>query len=187
MSTVMDFLLQHRSIRQYLEKPVREEDLLALLEIAMAVPADCKNQSWEFVVITDPEVLDQLWQNLKFNKYNAPAAIAICRSPDASDDEPSQEFRLQDYNAAVENVLMAAAQMGLSAMWVEIYPIPLLVEIVSKILELPSEAAPLCLVFLGYLENEFPLRAHLDERRIHWQKYLRNHLPHPENSDDPLK
>ncbi len=54
----MKAILERRSIRKYTDEPVSDDDLSNLLKAAMAAPSAGNQQSWEFVVIRDRDILN---------------------------------------------------------------------------------------------------------------------------------
>lgn len=168
---IIALLSSRRSIRRYEERPVPEEMLRLLLQAAMAAPSACNSQPWEFVVITAPEVLDRLRERLMFARYNAPAAIVVCGNPELANNTTARQFWLQDCSAATENILIAAAGLGLGAVWIGIHPLPSVIEPVKEILRLPEQVTPLSMVYIGYPADERPAADRYDERRVYWQEY----------------
>ena len=66
----IECILKRRSIRKYQDRIVREEDIKILLESAMAAPSARNQQPWEFYVISNKVVLDQIrgvGRNFDFN------------------------------------------------------------------------------------------------------------------------
>ncbi len=53
----MEALLTRRSIRHYTAQPVPDEVVHQLLEAAMSAPSASNEQAWQFIVITDRQVL----------------------------------------------------------------------------------------------------------------------------------
>ena len=78
---IIGLLRARRSIRAFQPRPVEPELLRQLLVAAMAAPSACNSQPWEFVVVTQPEIMDRFREKLLSARYNAPAAIAVCGNP----------------------------------------------------------------------------------------------------------
>jgi nitroreductase len=171
MNDIIKTIFKRRSIRLYQPQAVEPEKLHLLLEAAMAAPNACNSQPWEFVVVTETDTLEQLRNGLFAGKYNAPAAIIVCGNEKLANNTASRFYWVQDCAAATENMLIAAASLGLGAVWLGVYPLPNVIKTVSKILNLPSECVPLCVVYTGYPAEEKPARTQYDERRVHWQQY----------------
>ncbi|MCX6098040.1 MAG: nitroreductase family protein, partial [Caldiserica bacterium] len=53
----MDTIRNRRSIRKYTADPVPQELVTRLLQAAMSAPSAGNEQPWEFIIITDREVL----------------------------------------------------------------------------------------------------------------------------------
>ncbi len=167
----MDHILKRRSIRAYSPRPLERELLVQLLRAAMAAPTACNSQPWEFVVVTDEGVLGRLRQNLFAGGYNAQAAIAICGNPAIANNSAGRHYWVQDCSAATENILLAAAGLGLGAVWIGVYPLPDVIRRVAEILSIPEGVTPLSIVYLGYPAEDKPPRTQYDEHRVHWQQY----------------
>ena len=171
MNPVMEAILKRRSIRKYEDRPVSKEQLTELLKAAMAAPTACNSQPWEFVVVTDPDVLSKLKGKLMFAKHNAPAAIVVCGNPKVARNAACKRFWIQDCSAAIENILLAAVGMDLGTVWIGLHPVHNFESKVEKILELPEHVTPLGMVLVGYPAEEKTPRTQYEQRRVHWQRY----------------
>jgi len=49
-----------RSIRKYQDKPIESEKIDSLVEAVLRAPTSMGKNSWEFVVVTDPGLLQKL-------------------------------------------------------------------------------------------------------------------------------
>ena len=168
---ILETIFSRRSIRLYTGQPVEPEKLLQLLQAAMAAPNACNSQPWEFVVVTEPEVMDQLRSRLYSGHYNAPAAIVVCGNLQIANNSAAKYYWVQDCSAATENILIAAAGLGLGTVWIGVYPLPSVIKPVSEVLNIPENVIPLCVIYVGYPAVNPPARTQYDERRVYWQKY----------------
>jgi len=168
MSDFMDVILKRRSIRKFTKQPVEKEKLILLLEAAMAAPTAMNAQPWEFVVITDEEVMDRFRNTLMFAKMNAPAAICVLGSSRRQKNKAGEKFWVQDCSAATENILLAATALGLGSVWIGIHPVTLFKRQVSEILNLPEGVTPLNLIYIGYPAEEKEPRTQYEDERVHW-------------------
>ena len=57
---LLDLVKQRRSIRNYLDKPVEREKIIACLEAARLAPSACNSQPWKFIVVDDETVKNNL-------------------------------------------------------------------------------------------------------------------------------
>ena len=133
MST--DIILSRRSIRKFTDEPVSDADMKALLEAGMAAPSSRNLKPWHLVTVTSRETLDRLGEAHPHGKmlFTATAAIAVCGQIDISPD-----FWVQDCSAATENILIAAAGLGLGSCWLGIHPREERIEAVGAILGDPG-------------------------------------------------
>jgi nitroreductase len=171
MTEVLDLIFNRRSIRKFQEREVERELLIQLLQAAMAAPSACNNQPWEFVVVTEKEKMDELRSRLIFGRYNAPAAIAVLGNPSLAIKALGKDFWVQDCSAAVENLLIAAAGLGLGAVWLGVHPVSAIVKDMREVLQVPESVTPLAVIYVGYPAESKPPRTQYKEERVHWQHY----------------
>jgi nitroreductase len=174
MNSTLETIFKRRSIRKYTDQPVEPEKLDLLLQAAMAAPSAMNCKPWEFVVVTDPEKLAQFRKRLIFGNRNAPAAIVVCGNPSLSTNPAARLFWVQDCSLAGENILIAAAGLGLGTVWVGVHPVAEFVRVVREIVSLPKHITPLGLLYVGYPAEEKPARTQYDAGRVHWQKYKKH-------------
>lgn len=169
----MQIIKQRRSVRRFEDRPLDPELIHCLLEAAMAAPTACNSQPWEFVVVTEPEMLDKMRGKLLFARYNAPCAILVCGCVDIANNSVARFYWVQDCSAAMENMLIAAAGLGLGAVWIGVYPMPAYVKSVREIFNLPEKVTPLGIALVGHpAPGAVPRpRTQYDEHRVHWQIY----------------
>jgi nitroreductase len=160
----IDMILARRSIRKYSGRPVEDDLITALLEAAMAAPSSSNRKPWHYVVIHDKETLKQLADAHMYGKMlaQAAAAIAVC-----GDQEISPDYWIQDCSAATENILIAAASLGLGAVWLGCHPRKARVEAIRRILGIPDRIGVLSLIPIGYPAEVKEPRTQFDESRIH--------------------
>lgn len=170
MDTI-ECILKRRSIRKYTDREVDKDSIIALLKAATAAPTACNRQPWEFIVVTEKEILNELRSKLYAGKYNAPVAIVVCGNMDLAFPGPCKDFWIQDCSAAIENMLLAATALGLGSVWIGLYPLPSNLPPIYKILDIPEEVIPLGVVYVGYPAEEKEARTQYDEKRVYWQKY----------------
>jgi len=164
----LDVILKRRSIRRFTDQPVEKEIILRLLEAAMAAPSAMNAQPWEFVVITEPKVLERIHNSSLFAKMKAPVVISVLGSRRMQKNKAGERFWVQDCSAASENILLAATAFGLGSVWVGVHPVTLFEDQISRILNLPEGVRPLNLLFIGYPAEEKEPRTQYEEQRVHW-------------------
>jgi nitroreductase len=173
MSEILETIFKRRSVRQFLDRPLEPETIHCLLQAAMAAPSACNSQPWEFIVVTDAAMLDGLRAKMQFARYNAPCAVVVCGSPHLGHNSAAKHFWVQDCSAAMENLLVTAAGMGLGAVWIGVHPLPSNEKRMRDLFNIPPEVTPLGVAMLGYpAEGAVPQpRTQFNEQRVHWQIY----------------
>lgn len=108
-------ILTRVSVRRYLDKPVSDELITAILHAAMAAPSGVNRQPWEFVVVDDSAKLKKLAEALPYAKMTAeaPLAIVVCGNRSRFLDGVDDNLWEQDLSASSENILLAAHALGL--------------------------------------------------------------------------
>jgi len=162
----MEAILSRRSIRRYTGEPVPEELIKELLEAAMSAPSASNEQPWQFVIIDDRRILDEI---PKFHPYahmlkEASLAIAVCGD---LNEEMISGYWIQDCSAATQNILIAAHAKGLGAVWLGVYPREERAKTVQKLLGLPEHVIPLCFISIGYPAEKKPPSNRYNESRVH--------------------
>ncbi len=171
MPDIIDTIFRRRSIRRYQAKPVERDKLELLLRAAMAAPSACNSQPWEFIVVTDAELLDRLRDKLRFARYNAPAAIVVLGNAEVANNSAAKRFWIQDCCAAIENILLAATGLDLGSVWIGVHPVPSFERHVRQILSIPEEVTPLGIVYVGHPDEEKAPQTKYADRRVYWERY----------------
>lgn len=163
---VFEAIYARRSVRSFeAGRKVEREKIVELLKAAMAAPSACNIQPWEFVVVTEPALLESLKATTGENgPYNAPVAVAIC-----GDDSriPWKDHGVIDCAAAMENMLIAAPELGLGCVVVGGFD----KAAARRLLGIPEEILPVCLVYLGYPAEEKKPRTRYLEEAVHWERF----------------
>lgn len=104
----------------YVQTPVPREDLIRILEAGLAAPSGCNEQTTSLIGVDDSALLAALGKVLgKPNIASAPAAICVLTQRIIAYEDTC--FSVQDYAAAIENMLLAITAMGYASCWVEGY------------------------------------------------------------------
>ena len=167
-----------RSIRKYLDKPVEEEKLQAVLEAVRLAPSWANMQCWRMVVVKDKEARQKFsdlsyveaYMAPKGYKANpskkalaeAPVVIVLCADPANSGTIWEQPYYLVDCGIAAQNLMLAARAQGLGTVFVGIYE----EEKIKALLGIPAGVRVVGLFPLGYPPEEGkagPPRKPLDE------------------------
>jgi nitroreductase len=163
----LDCILSRKSVRKYSEQPVTDEQIDTLLRAAMAAPTGKNVRPWEFVVVRNREVLDAMAEALPYAKMLTQANVAIVVCGDAE----KSAYWYVDCSAATQNILLAAENMGLGAVWTATYPYEDRMDVCKKALNLPDNILSLCVIPVGYPAKPFQPMDKYDTTKIHNEKY----------------
>lgn len=158
----LEAILKRRSVRSYTGDPIPREDLEKIVDAARLAPSGYNRQPWEFIVVTDRSVIDQLkiaalWME------DAGAIIAVVM-------ETSSEFWLEDGSAAIENILIASTALGYGSCWLQGDTEPREEEL-KGLLGIPDDKKLLTLVPIG-VPSEWPTREKKPLSEVlHWERY----------------
>jgi nitroreductase len=168
MEDLLDLMYTRRSVREYTEEPVTDEQVEAMLKAAMAAPSARNLQPWRFVVVRKRKLLDKL---AKVHKYaymleKAPLGIVVC-----GDQEVSERHWVEDTCAATQNLLLAATAVGLGGVWINVYPKRKSQKYVRELLDIPDHVGVLCLVAVGQPSEEEKPRTQYDPKWVHHDQW----------------
>ncbi len=118
MNKTIEDILNRRSIRAYLDKPIPDEDLQTIIKAGLYAPSAKNKQDWHFSVITNKEVIDKMnemaiegMKRIGLEKesedhifYNAPVVIVI--------SSRIAGFSGINVGCAIENMSLAAHALG---------------------------------------------------------------------------
>ena len=169
----MKEIFERRSIRRYTGAPVSEEQIDLLLRAAMCAPSARNARPWEFMIITDRDLLDKIADVHPYAKMlkTAPCAIIVCALPERSASDASGGYFQQDCAAATQNILLQAVSMGLGSVWCGVYPRPERIKSIRELLCLPEHVIPFNVIAVGYPDEEPRPMEKYDKSIIHKNKW----------------
>lgn len=104
----------------YEQTPVPRSDLRRIMEAGLAAPSGCNLQTTRVVGVDDPELIKKLGGLLNRGHFaSAPAAIVVLTRVEEAFGGVS--YNVQDYSAAIQNMLLAVTALGYASCWVEGY------------------------------------------------------------------
>jgi len=140
-----------RSIRKYAPKEVENEKLYAVLDAARYAPSAGNIQAKYFIIIRDEEEKEKIAE-ICFGQYwmtTAPVHIVVCTDVKKSKmvyRERGEFYSIQDAAAAIQNMLLAAYDLGLGTCWVGAFDENRL----KEFLEIPDHVKVHAIITLGY-------------------------------------
>lgn len=168
MKDPLEFIFARRSIRAYTGEQVTDEEITSLLKAAMAAPSSRNRKPWHFIVIRERETLKKLSEVHPYASMlpGAACAIAVC-----GDKRISPDYWTQDCSAATENILIAAASLGLGAVWLGCHPRQERESAIKEVLGAPEHIGILSLIAVGRPAEEKEPRTQYDGSRVHYERW----------------
>ncbi|MDR7867065.1 MAG: nitroreductase family protein [Sporomusaceae bacterium] len=169
----MEAIFTRRSIRRYADEPVDAGAVEKLLAAAMAAPSAGNEQPWEFIVVHDQATREEITRVHPYSQMlrQAPVAIVVCA--DKARSRYPVEYWVQDCAAATQNILLAAAALGLGTCWLGVHPVPERVAGVRRVLAIPEPIVPFAIVAVGHPAEQSGRVDRFDEKRIYRESYGR--------------
>ncbi len=108
-----DAIRARRNVRSYRPDPVPDNDLQRIAEAGWRSPSASNRQPWDFVIVTDPDRLQQLstvWQGAR---HIASAAAAIALVAPVPPDERRKLLDQYDLGQATMAMMIEATDLGI--------------------------------------------------------------------------
>ena len=110
-----DAMSARRNVREFADQAIPDADLDRVLEAGRIAPSSQNNQPWDFVVVTDRELLRALSKVWRGGRHIANAAAAIAMVI-ADEEEPRVRERNRfDIGQATMQMMIAAADLGIGS------------------------------------------------------------------------
>lgn len=152
---VLETIKSRHSYRgKYKPTPVPREDLIKIMEAGLAAPSGCNKQTTSLIAVDDPAVLAQL-RGVINPPVGETAPAVICVLTRRIIAYRDRCFAVQDYSAAIENMLLACVALGYQSCWYEghITDKDRIGYKMAKILQVPDEYELVCFLPVGIAEG----------------------------------
>ncbi len=160
---IFEAIHKRRSIRSFTGAPVPRPDLEKIVDAGRLAASGHNCQPWDFIVITEPAVIERLGNVVRTWMAQAGAIIAIVL-------DPSTRYWLEDGSAAAQNMLLASTGLGYGSCWVEGGVIPVEEEL-KELLGVPPDRRLLIVVAVG-VPAEWPSKEKKSlEEVLHWERF----------------
>lgn len=113
----LSIVQKRRSIRRFTERRVEPEKIDTLIEAALRSPSSRGFNPWQFIVVTEKDLLERLSRAKEHGSSflgHAPLGIVICADPSKSD------VWIEDASIASIFIHLAAESLGLGSCWIQI-------------------------------------------------------------------
>ena len=147
--------------------PVPREHLRRIMEAGLAAPSGCNRQTTSLIGVDDPQILAQL-RSVIDPPVGETAPAVICVLTRRIVAYRDRCFAVQDYAAAIENMLLMAVELGYQSCWYEghITDTDRIGDQMARILQVPEEYELVCFLPIGAARGEAraPQKLAFDER-----------------------
>jgi nitroreductase len=109
---------RHSYRGEFTDQPFPREDLVKILEAGIRAPSGFNAQTTEFVAVDDPAVLRRIASIVSTKTTETARAIIVCLMK-TDEERNGLFFGVEDYAAAVENVLLAVTALGYATVWID--------------------------------------------------------------------
>lgn len=165
---IHDLIKRRWSPRAFSDQPIEAEKLHMLFEAARWAPSSNNEQPWRFIFANKDHELE--WNRLlsclvEANRkwaYRAPVLILSVASLNFEEDSTPNRHAFHDTGMAVENLVLQATAVGLSAHQMAGFD----VEKARADLKIPSGYEPVAMIAVGYPGDLASLSDRLREREL---------------------
>lgn len=151
MNDVLQNILDRSSYRgQYKDTPVPRGDLRAIMEAGLAAPSGCNKQTTRLIAVDDPALVKKVKALIEPPVCEtAPAFILVLAEKIIAYRD--RTYFVQDYAAAIENMLLALRSLGYESCWYEghITDTDNIGRRIADCLNVPERLIPVCLLPVG--------------------------------------
>jgi len=157
----LEAIERRRSVRRYLDRPVEFEKITALLDAARKAPSAGNLQDWNFIIVSEKDLVKQAAQYCveQYWIQTAPIMIIVCALPEKHEMyyglRGKRLYNIQDCAAAIENMLLAATDMGLGTCWIGAFE----EEKIRALFAIPQDVRPQAIITVGYGDETPPERS----------------------------
>ena len=177
-----------RSIRKFLKKPIPDEAVEKIIRAASYAPSARNTQPWDFVVVQDPEVKEEVTKKLLENMppmvpkgfVDAPVYIFLFGDTRVRPFIPGPEEGAEEHwrfnlcasmSCAFDHMFLAAASMGLGAMWVSAVRSPKVDTMLKETLGVHEDLLIFQMLAVGYSDMVAqPKKMRNFDRMVHYDR-----------------
>jgi nitroreductase len=149
-----DAITSRRNVREFADRAIPDADLERVLEAGRIAPSSQNNQPWDFVVVTDREILRELANVWRGGGHVAHAAAAVALVIGDEEEPRVRERNRFDIGQATMQMMIAAADLGIGAGHSAVAD----QDLARSILRVPDGKLVAFIVDLGYPADR-PLRS----------------------------
>lgn len=171
----LDAIFTRKSLREFSDRKISDEDIRTILRAGMSGPSCVNSRPWHFVVVRDEELINRMVQTngrAAAPLWGAPLGIMVCGDLDKT-FKPAPGYWVVDSAIAVQNMVLAAHDLGIGSVVLGTYPQEERVLGQAELFGMPDNIVPFQIIAFGYpTEGEtFEERDLYEEDRVHYDKW----------------
>ena len=154
MDTFEAIYHRHSYRGKFKNTPVPRADLEKIMRAGLAAPSGCNKQTTSLIAVDDPEILAKI-HGVIDPPVGETAPAAICVLSRRINAYRDRCFAVQDYSAAIQNMLLAIVDLGYQSCWYEghITDDDRICEKIARILNVPDGYELVCFLPVGIGES----------------------------------
>ena len=155
MNVIETINKRHSYRGKYKSDTVPREDLITIMKAGLNAPSGCNKQTTTLIAVDDKDVLKKL-HNVISPPVGETAPAMICVLTQRIPAYREKCFAVQDYSAAIENMLLAIVELGYQSCWYEghITDEDKIGYQMAQILNVPDNFELVCFLPVGIAETE---------------------------------
>jgi len=153
-----------KSTRKYKDTPVTEEQVMQLIESARLAPSGINSQPWNFIIVRDEKIKEELAKASGDQKWMTTAPVYIvcvadirCRIKgdvevrvDEQNNRRELKAVIRDTSIAITHILLEAEHIGLASCWIAMFT----QDDIRPILGIPEDKYVVGIVLIGHSDEE---------------------------------
>ncbi len=167
MSVIDTIRMRHSYRGRYKSDPIPREDLKTIMDAGLAAPSGCNKQTTGLICVDDPEILGRIHAVID-PPVGETAPAMICVLTQRIIAYRDRCFAVQDYSAAIENMLLTIVDLGYQSCWYEghITDEDRIGDKIAEILHVPDDYKLVCILPIGVAESTpiAPMKKGFEER-----------------------
>ncbi len=146
---LLNFLKERRSIRSFQNKTISDKEINMILEAGQWTPSASNRQPWQFLIIKNKKIIEDLSKIARYGKFiiEAPLIIAIVGKVNQNPN-----WYIQDTSLASMNMMLMAWALNIGTCWIG----SLDREKAKEILGIKKDNFLLTILPLGYIKGSIP-------------------------------
>ena len=166
---MLELLKSRRSIRRYKDIELENEKLENIIKSALLAPSSRGRRPWQFVAVTDKELLKKLSQCRQGSSQfltNAALGMVIVADPELCD------VWIEDCSIAATLIQLTAHSLELGSCWIQIRDrfhdeSKKAEDFIKEVLDIPAKYTVQCIIAIGYPDE---VKKPYDEDSLSFEK-----------------